>query len=66
MPRAIPSRRLPRHHLLPHRTARHRAHGSGIKPLRTSDLVLALLGVVLLGGLALLAALALTAGASAA
>jgi hypothetical protein len=30
--------------------------------VRTSDLVLALLGVVLLGGLALLAAFALTSG----
>ena len=32
------------------------------QPVRTSDLVLALLGVVLLGGFALLAAYALTSG----
>jgi len=33
------------------------------QPVRVSDLVLALLGVVLLGGFALLAAVALTHGA---
>ena len=43
--------------MLPHRRDR-----AGAPPLRTSDLVLALLGVVLLGGFALLAAYALTAG----
>ena len=56
MPRALPPRRVPRHRLL-----LHRAHGPGALPVRTSDLVLALLGVLLLGGLALMAAFALTA-----
>jgi len=50
-----PLRRLPR----------HRAHGGRITPARTSDLVLALLGVVLLGGLALGTAFTLAAGATA-
>jgi hypothetical protein len=65
MPRAIPTRRVPRHHLMPHRRLRHRAHGPGAKPLRTSDLVAALLGVALLGGLALAAAFVLAAGPAA-
>lgn len=60
MRRSLPSRRMPRHHLMPHRPS-HRAHGAAPGPMRTSDLVLALLGVVLLGGLALTAAFALTA-----
>lgn len=49
MPRPLPARR---------RLLRHRAHGGRLAPARTSDLVLALLGVVLLGGLALAAAFA--------
>jgi hypothetical protein len=59
MPRALPSRRLPRHHLVLHRRPTRRGRA---QPLRTSDLVLALLAVVLLGGFALLAAFALTSG----
>ncbi|WP_342104263.1 hypothetical protein [Methylobacterium sp. SI9] len=59
MPRALPARRLPRHHLVLHRPPPRRG---GPQPVRTSDLVLALLGVVLLGGFALLAAYALTSG----
>ncbi|GEP03607.1 hypothetical protein [Methylobacterium oxalidis] len=64
MPRALPTRRVPRHHLMPHRPAQRRGQ-AGAPPLRTSDLVLALLGVALLGGLALAAALTLAAGATA-
>ncbi|MGH1569449.1 hypothetical protein ACRAWG_00745 [Methylobacterium sp. P31] len=60
MPRALLSRRMPRHHLVLHRQ-RQSWGRAGSQPLRTSDLVLALLGVVLLGGFALLAASALTA-----
>ena len=52
MHRPLPARR---------RLPRHRAHGGRITPARTSDLVLALLGVVLLGGLALAAAFAAAA-----
>ncbi|MDH2310943.1 hypothetical protein [Methylobacterium brachiatum] len=61
MRRTLPTRRMPRHHLMLHRAppARHRA---GAPPPRTSDLVLALLGVLLLASLALMAAHALTAG----
>ena len=59
MPRALPSRRMPRHHLLLHRQPPRRGHTQAV---RTSDFVLALLGVVLLGGFALLAAIALTSG----
>ncbi|MBP1182863.1 hypothetical protein [Methylobacterium sp. PvR107] len=60
MPRALPARRVARHHLVLHR----QPHSpSRARPVRTSDLVLALLGVVLLGGFALLAAYALTLGA---
>ena len=59
MPRALPGRRPARHHLVLHRPPQRRG---GSQPIRTSDLVLALLGVVLLGGFALLAAIALTAG----
>ncbi|WP_336489477.1 hypothetical protein [Methylobacterium nigriterrae] len=65
MPRALPNRRIPRHHLMLHRPLHHRAHGAEAKPLRTSDLVLALLGVALLGGFALMAAFTLAAGATA-
>jgi hypothetical protein len=61
MPRALPYRRLPRHHLVLHRRAAGRGHARSV---RASDLVLALLGVVLLGGFALLAAYALTLGSS--
>ncbi|UMY16793.1 hypothetical protein MMB17_19315 [Methylobacterium organophilum] len=61
MPRAFPSRRMPRHHLMPHRPRDQ----AGAPPLRTSDLVLALLGVALLGGLTLAAAFTLAAGATA-
>ncbi|MHC2105567.1 hypothetical protein FV242_01555 [Methylobacterium sp. WL64] len=61
MPRTLPTRRMPRHHRLLHRTPplRHRA---GAPPPRTSDLVLALLGTLLLAAFALMAACALTAG----
>lgn len=61
MPRALPSRRLPRHHLVLHRQLQ-RLYGATSRPVQTSDLVPALLGVVLLGGLALLAADASTLG----
>ncbi|ACB22234.1 hypothetical protein [Methylobacterium radiotolerans] len=61
MPRALPARRVARHHLVLHRQP-HRAGRAGAPPPRTSDLVLALLGVVLLGGFALLAAYTLTLG----
>ncbi|SDN71987.1 hypothetical protein SAMN05216360_110244 [Methylobacterium phyllostachyos] len=59
MPRALPARRISRHRLMLHRPPPRR---SVSQPVRTSDLVLALLGVVLLGGFALLAAYALTSG----
>ena len=49
----------------PARSPLHRAHGPAVGPVRVSDLVLALLSVVLLGGLALAAACALTAGTAA-
>ncbi|QGY01673.1 hypothetical protein MMSR116_07005 [Methylobacterium mesophilicum SR1.6/6] len=61
MPRALPSRRLPRHHLVLHRQPSRR---NRTQPVRTSDLVLALVGVVMLAGFALLAAYALTVGAA--
>ena len=63
MPRALPSRRLPRRHIALQRQAQRRGRGS--QPVRLSDLVLALLGVVMLGGLALAAAFVLTSGAPA-
>ena len=63
MPRAFPSRRVPRHHLALHRPPQRRERASA-QALRTSDLVLALLGVVMLGGLALTAAFVLAAGNS--
>ncbi len=50
---------MARHHLLLHRPPRHLARAA---PIRTSDLILALLSVVLLGGLALAAAFSLTLG----
>lgn len=59
MTRALPSRRAPRRHRALHRPPPRRGH---TQAARTSDLVLALLGVVLLGGFALLAAYALTSG----
>ncbi|SEF53409.1 hypothetical protein SAMN04488144_10248 [Methylobacterium sp. 190mf] len=62
MPRAFPARRVPRHHLALRRSPLRHDRG-GAQPLRTSDLILALLGVVMLGGFALLAAYALTLGA---
>ena len=48
MPRALPARRVARHHLVLQRQP-HRPGRAGAPPQRTSDLVLALLGVVLLG-----------------
>ena len=50
-----------RRHLVLHRSPPP-GRRSGSKPPRTSDLVLALLGIVLLAGFALMAACALTAG----
>ena len=61
MPRALVSRRMPRPRPLPP----HRRHGALLAPSRTSDLVLALLGVALLGGFALLAAYSLASGVAA-
>ncbi|MFG5120281.1 hypothetical protein [Methylorubrum sp. POS3] len=65
MPRPLPARRAPRHTPPPRpnrsRLPWHRAHGGRPMPARTSDLVLAVLGVVLLGGLALAAAFAAAA-----
>ena len=52
---------MARHHLALHRTPRPRRGDPG--PVRTSDLILALLSVVMLGGLALAAAFVLAAGA---
>ncbi|GAB6841695.1 hypothetical protein HNR00_004826 [Methylorubrum rhodinum] len=57
MSRAFPARRLPHHHPV----LRRRHHRGPSRSLRTSDLVLALLGVVLLGGFALMTAAALAA-----
>ncbi|MDV2985420.1 UNVERIFIED_CONTAM: hypothetical protein Q9R58_13955 [Methylobacteriaceae bacterium AG10] len=65
MPRALSPRRLPRARPAPRRLPRHRAHGGPLRPVRVSDLVLALLFVALLGALALLAAFALAAGTTA-
>ena len=65
MPRSLPTRRMLRHHLMLHRSAWRDAQGGDLRPLRNSDLVLAILGVALLGGLALAAALSLAAGATA-
>jgi hypothetical protein len=44
---------------MPHRRLAFRRGWIGIQPARTSDLILALLGVALLGGLALAAAAAM-------
>ena len=63
MRRTLPPRRMPRHHLLFPKSPRRRTQGHAEPPMRTSDFVLALLGVVLLGGLALTAAYALASGA---
>ncbi len=62
MPRPIPNRRMPRHYPMLHPMLHHRAHGAEARPVRISDLVLALLAVALLGGLALAAAFTLAAG----
>jgi hypothetical protein len=43
----------------------HRSHGAEARPVRISDLVLALFGVALLGGLVLAAAFTLAAGTTA-
>ena len=64
MPRILSNRRAPRHHPMPHRPARRRDQ-TGSPPLRTSDLMLALLGVALLGGLVLVAAFTRAGGATA-
>ncbi len=56
MPRTLSTRRVPRPHPTLRRQPRHRMHGAILRPARTSELVLALLGVVLLGALALAAA----------
>lgn len=57
MARALPSRRMPHRHPV----LRRRHGGDPSIPLRTSDLVLALLGVVLIGGFALMTAATLAA-----
>ncbi|MBE7204366.1 MAG: hypothetical protein INR70_42140 [Parafilimonas terrae] len=62
MPQARPSGRgaeMTRHHLRVHRPV---ARATSAGPVRLSDLILALLSVVLLGGLAMTAALVLTFG----
>lgn len=79
MTRAFP-RRVPRHHLMIHRPPSPRGRSStrpdaepgeeprtrsNPEPAKLSDLILALLGVVMLGGLALSAAFVLTSGATA-
>jgi hypothetical protein len=56
---------MARHHIALHRLPRHRARGASVGSIRASDLILALLSVVLLGGLALAAAVALTLGSRA-
>ena len=59
MPRALPTRRITRRHLMIHRRPQRRngapAQPAGT-PVRLSDLILGLLGVTLLGALALVAA----------
>ncbi len=62
MPRARPPRRVPRS---PPTLHRHRMHGAILRPTRTSDFVIALPGVVLLGALALAAATNLVGGPAA-
>ena len=62
MPRVLPSRRIPRHHLMVHRRPRRGSRAAArpaVTPVRLSDLILGLLGVTLLGGLALVAAASL-------
>ncbi|MCJ2046083.1 hypothetical protein MKK58_16335 [Methylobacterium sp. J-078] len=60
MPRTLPARRIPRHHLsVRRRPARGRRVPGPPAPVRLSDLILGLLGVTLLGGLALMASAAL-------
>ena len=56
MRRAVPPHRIARHHLLLHRPPPPRAGGPDGRPVRPGDLILAVLGVALLGGYALLAA----------
>ncbi|MDP4006666.1 hypothetical protein [Methylobacterium sp. NEAU K] len=66
MRRALPYRRIPRHYLMVHRKPPRGARPQGspnVAPVRLSDLILGLLGVTLLGGLALMAAAALMARA---
>ena len=55
MARAMPDRLVPRHHLRLHRQ-RLRPRAVDRSDVKTSDLVLAILGVTLLGGLCLLLA----------
>lgn len=62
MPRALSSRRVPRPHPTLRRQPHHRRHGALLRPVRTSELVLALLGVALLGALALAAVSAAVSG----
>jgi hypothetical protein len=59
MRRTVPPRRFARHSSMPHWRLAFRRGWIGIQPARTSDLILALLGVALLGGLALAAAAAM-------
>ena len=64
MRNAVPPRRVARHRLMLHRPPLHRgpaypARRAGGEPARTSDLILALLAVTLLGALALMAAASL-------
>jgi len=53
---------MARHHLILHRPPRDRLGRRGGAPVRTSDLILGLLAVTMLGGLALSAAFVLTLG----
>lgn len=56
MRHALPPRAIPRHALRPHRLRPEiRARIGAQPPVRTSDLVLALIGVAFLGALALMA-----------
>ncbi|AWN40173.1 hypothetical protein [Methylobacterium durans] len=64
MRHGFPARPVPRHRLNLHRSLPRRDE-RGDRPARLSDLILALLAVSLLGGLALLAALALAGGRAA-
>ncbi|KQP33647.1 hypothetical protein ASF49_07115 [Methylobacterium sp. Leaf104] len=61
---AFPPRRGRRHHLhVPRPGSRPPLTGSGARPIRLSDLILALLGVTLLGALALVLAAGLASRA---